>query len=148
MKPGRKLDALIAEKVMGLGPWTHKSEWIYGEEPGDGYGKFSGWWCEICHGTKMPAGVHCSKPSQEICYCYWLDHYSTNITAAFEVVAKLRRMCCCVVLDFDHHYVTDVKLRLDRDGSHGPKDWDVWISGIESTPHAICLAALEAIKEK
>lgn len=63
MKPGRELDALVAEKVMG---WT-------GVGP-DVDAEIYGW----PSGHNKELGV------------YWVPHYSTDISAAYEVVEMMR----------------------------------------------------------
>lgn len=101
MKPGRELDALIAEKVMGM---------------------------NVQHGRVWSQEGKCLRETD-------LPSYSTDIAAAWEVVEKL-------------------KLGLLPDG-------DKWIAGQadragletsnlcwgDTAPHAICLAALNAVSQ-
>lgn len=98
-------------------------------------------------------GLICGKDWHDPCFdpqfCDQpLHSYSTSISAAWEVVEKLRRRCCCIEINSDHQYVWDVRMRIDRDGLHDRMDWDVWIKAEESLPYAICLAALEAVEGK
>lgn len=44
----------------------HDADWIYGVEPGEGYGEYRGWWCATCHGEDMPPMIHLGdKPEPE-----------------------------------------------------------------------------------
>ena len=67
MKQGRKLDALISEKVMGLEPWLE-------QDPR--------WKCKAFKAKYVPLGMT-PKPCS-------LPEYSTDISAAWEVVEKLK----------------------------------------------------------
>lgn len=102
MNPGRELDVLVAEKAMGL---EVKSEGRYEVGP--------------VYKTEPNAKGFTGEES--------IPHYSTDITAAWQVVEKMG-----IYLD-----------------GHGTK-WVAWSQGhkgIEAStaPHAICLAALKAV---
>lgn len=117
LPPGRELDALVAEKVMGLEPWPEQD---------------SRWECKAFRAPIIPQGVEpkpCAPPN-----------YSTGIAAAWEVVEKL------VALDYrvrvtayrDNSYGVTLSFPL----SAGKRDG---LFEAETAPHAICLAALKAI---
>lgn len=121
MNPGRKLDALVAEKVMGL----H----LYRVENGPH------------QGTLMYG------PPNERSSWFSLPYYSTNIAAAWEVMAK-----------FPHALVplSDGKwwCRSESGLGYSVGKQNRWFECLlnvangsiaETAPHAICLAALEAI---
>lgn len=91
MKPGRELDALVAEKVMGYekmlvpkdslphigGPglrWPRQDGWLYLES---GYPRFFEGHCNDIYVD--PGGSHVGQ----------VPNYSTDIAAAWEVVEKL-----------------------------------------------------------
>ncbi len=113
MKPGRTLDALVAEKVMGF--YVHR-----GEDGPDGY---------VSYNTEYKSR-------------FLLDQYSTEITAAWEVLEVLRSQGWSFSVSspyklaggdqhawrctLDHKADTDYEVEAD------------------SAPHAICLAALKA----
>ena len=123
MEAGRELDALVAEKVMGLHEFAayagnHKASLGWGNPEAD-----------------MTRGELHSLP-----------HYSTDITAAWKVVEK-------------------IKSTLPKDGPNGSFSMifedGIWFVGYyehengwlnyfssESAPHAICLAALNAVETK
>ena len=113
MKPGRELDALVAEKVMGLTVCRNEA-------------------CEGCDSDMwMLDGTIWSRDP--------LTHYSTDISAAWEVVEKVR----------------SEGQRIDL--WDGPSGWRVRFAtesrahrppvpcASESVAHAICLAALKAV---
>lgn len=110
MSPGRELDTLVAEKVMGR---------IVSLDP---------LWMKI---YETPDAF--VETSQSRAWRRWLHPYSTDIAAAWEVVEKL----------------CDVEL---RDGWDGKRWWRCTIghkhasARAYSAPHAICLAALKAVR--
>ncbi len=113
MKPGRELDALVAEKVMGFKPCS------------DPIGK-----CDAAH-MSPPL---CWDGSE-------LKPYSTNISAAWEVVEKVSLLGWERALGKtrDGEWCTLYHDLLDSDHR-----CDFSTRG-ESAPHAICLAALNAV---
>lgn len=129
MKPGRELDALVAEKVMG---WLKgKRTYISPYGPEHNY-DFEQWINEDEIEKELPA-------------------YSTNILAAWEVIEHLkdnRRIFYCIeqhpfaeeptVWLFDADKVPEGMVIAD----HAAK-WNVTAATI---PHAICLAALKAVE--
>ena len=132
MQAGRELDALVAEKVMGLCPHKLKRDVAQTE-----FGDIFGYVCTHCgerfYGLSFHEGY--SHPA--------LLHYSTNISDAWQVVEKM--------LDMDN----DIFIENWRDG-----EWccftmpclsTIWPEGgrpgecADTAPLAICLAALKAV---
>lgn len=115
MNPGKELDALIAEKVMG-----YETEIING----DPVSKVPG----IC-GTEGCA-IHFTKT----------PHYSTDIAAAWEVVEKLQlkfKTIDIVATTRSDTYVGPCFVIFDPYGNV--------LSDSSEAPHAICLAALKVV---
>jgi len=118
MKPGKELDGLVAEKIMG---------WTYVRFPDGAMPKTKHW------------HDHTSK------FVGPCPYYSTDIAAAFQVVEKLREHLHLVRMedgrwlvghDNTEGYITEgiVDMRLFR-------------SAVADTlPHAICLAALRVVE--
>lgn len=127
MKPGRELDALVAEKVMG---WTNCNpvatwdRWAYGD-PGDDWTDVENEWCRG-YGVS-PYNKYFMIP---------FPRYSVNIADAWAVVEKMSVQQGFAMADRGLPG-TDVAWQADFALS-GP------IMG-ESAPHAICLAALKAV---
>jgi hypothetical protein len=119
LEPGRELDALIAEKVMGCDP--------------DG---------DQC---RCKDRDH-SDLLQDDGHSPTLKEYSTDISAAWEVVEKLGDY-------FDIHRQEGCEsevtfARRCNDVDDFPGD-DLWVTGYaETVPHAICLAALKAVDSR
>ncbi len=120
LKPGRGLDKLIAEKVMG---WTEIKTEVIPETGWDLY------------------GVN-SKGEGD----FLIPDYSTDISAAWEVVEKLISIGYMVDIQTHtrFHQVQLEKLVGETDSG------GIWQGGEsiegQSAPHAICLAALKAIQ--
>lgn len=114
MDAGRELDALVAEKVMGLEVKPYEK--LKGSDIPEYFGTL---W------------VPSADQNRGTPYQQWLPlpHYSTSIAAAWEVVEKLK--------DDDFH--------LEEHGTHWKAGFGPRWRGAETAPHAICLAALEAI---
>lgn len=154
MKPGIELDALVAEKVMGIDPLSvNQSGYTYGAPPVDmwiddtdfptraknalydngikrlsdltGKGEI-----DICRidgvGGETLRKISAIVPFLPIGF---IKPYSTDISAAWEVVERL-----------DGTYEPTIE-------RHGP-GWTAWFDSAsawaETAPHAICLAALKA----
>jgi hypothetical protein len=114
MKPGRELDALIAEKVMGYSDvkvgFIDGINWDKGFPPGK----------KIAHA---------------------ISHYSTDISAAWEVVDKL--------LDkwsFDLSSISGKYFRVILTGGGNESHLKRLVVETETATHAICLAALKAME--
>ena len=121
----REINALIAEKVMGLPDTTWCShKMVYGATT-DGVKHKQGT-CSICGAAFEDYGR--IKNYED------LPHYSTDISAAWEVVAK---------------NFSDIELESFDNLS----SWECWVCGKEgytkayadTAPMAICLAALKAV---
>lgn len=119
MKPGREMDALVANKVMG---WIDYSSPCNGDPDG------------LCPETFVWVPI---------------PHYSTDIAEAMKVWQKLRGSgkFCCLNICSDYHYTYDIILTEASD--HGGAATDdhagkIVASG-EDLPFVICLAALKAI---
>ncbi len=115
MKPGRELDALIAEKVMGL--------IVFRDETGIGY----------------PADT-CSHPDSRDGKL--VPEYSTRIDHTWEVVEKIGDLGWSIGISIDSkHPHTKVLCQMKpRD-----QNYTEVIVDAATAPHAICLAALKAI---
>ncbi len=118
LKPGRELDALVAEKVMGEKP----PEGSHYEGGGDWttFRWIQDWACETRH---------------------WPPQYSTNISAAWEVVEKFTEAFADLDLTVEKgvwECVFDTREIVPRH----------FLAGADTAPHAICLAALAAVARK
>lgn len=118
MKPGRELDALIAEKVMGwiridLPNPIRDLTWIWDRKEGCLY-----WESQEC------------------------PPYSTSIEAAWEIVEHMNAKELGFALDCDSTYAMAIfgAGQYLGDDLSGPS-----AVGTESVPHAICLAALQMV---
>lgn len=119
LKPGRELDALVAEKVMG---WVYHPEWnklaerVYGDEPGLFY----------LRDRELP-------------------RYSENMSAVWEVVEKLNSLGWLISIGNGYYRglggKVAVQFKPENQNAH-----DIVIA--ETAPHAICLAALKAEGEE
>lgn len=108
MKPGRELDAKVAEVVMEL----NLSFQMEGEDT-----KLSGYHYTENYGQR---------------YFSQIPRYSTDITAAWQVVEKMKEQ-----------HVFEIGFEYGR--WECSFDWDE--SKASTAPYAICLAALEVVKE-
>ena len=117
MKPGRELDALVAEKVMG---WAAVMDVVGGKKMG------------IIEGNIF--STHSSE---------WLDvpHYSTDISAAFEVLKNFYFHIENMGYGEKRYQVI---LKMHRDSG---EFYDVEVFA-ESLPEAICKAAIIAKEDK
>lgn len=118
MTPGRELDALVAEKVMGCTPKRDGSGRIECGCPDKGHEHFID-----PYDREMDMG---------------LKSYSTDIAAAWEVVDKIANHWSNVSLlradDGSWHVCSDPEMSFGSSGAEAP-----------TAPHAICLAALKAV---
>lgn len=131
MKPGRKLDALIAEKVMG---WTDVDT-----NPDDGPMMANG-----KRGMGLPP--YKGPPKNRVYESF--PSYSTDMGDAWRVVEKINL--------FDEHALFKCTWETDENGNNNPNIWKVakrvggWeyqklVAEAQTPAHAICLAALKAI---
>ena len=120
MEAGRELDALVAERVMGL-----SVQWDYGRVP------FYWHPATLAHGLEIgPDGLSAVRRP--------IKPYSTDISAAWLVVEKLRADGFYPEI----HALTDGDWRCEIRASGEPID--VW-EDAPTAPLAICRAALAAI---
>lgn len=128
LKPGRELDALVAEKVMG---W---SDCKASDEHGCAIG-YTPYWKRETYG------------------CEVVPYYSTSISDAWEIVEKISQKespsgdCFHFFIDKDDEdYWCCFDSRVPhKDG--GMNVIDRFEANSNSAPHAICLAALKAVGE-
>ena len=132
MKAGRELDALIAEKVMGL--TRHDESYV-----AEGVGKVLRFvWRDGCGDCVYSGDM-------------FLPHYSTNIADAWEVVEKLGRWrgfdFMLVMPDpeqtFHLHTYEAGWYEATNDGPERRV-----VSDADTAPLAICLAALKAVSQE
>ena len=124
LPPGRELDVLVAEKVMG---------WRSGKCNGFVDEYYSGWRCQECGTTGQWGfqGEHEKEPSP----------YSTDIAAAWEVVEKIEGLK-------PHHDLLIIPSYPAVAWEEAPVDFHDYGRDVirgETIPHAICLAALRAV---
>jgi hypothetical protein len=120
MKAGRDLDALVAEKVMGMNQFPH--------EPLDSMG--------MCHRCFRPAGLGDALPKS----CD-PPHYSTDITAAWEVVEKLDLLGEWELWRHTDPYTKEPKWIVGRADYEQGETYAV----ADTAPLVLCLAALKAV---
>ena len=129
MEPGREMDALVAEKVMGL---TVRS------------------WRDLNGFDQDDCDFYVNKPDAtepRWGHCRHLPWYSTDIAAAWEVVEKMHENCgpdewCFKLEDVGQ------KTGASVTGAYWNAQFCVGQGGsaVElTTPHTICLAALKAM---
>lgn len=112
LNPGRDLDALVAEKVMG---WMTRGTGESISDPAE--------WV-------MPNGLRGREAP---------PFYSTDISAAWQVVEKMNRDGWCFRVASaspDNNYYEGYFVK-------GDKVSQVWL---DTAPHAICVAALKAVE--
>lgn len=128
MKPGRELDAHVAESVMG---W-HLC-------------KCTDWQIEKWKITHLYTQRFGSDRTCNCCGQLYINVWnpSTNIAAAWEVVEKTDLLSI--------YHLTNVNVGgwaiVELEGGFENNE-DVLVGKCESAPHAICLAALKAVGEK
>lgn len=132
LKPGRELDALVAEKVMG---WCVTPDEFKYDPDND---------VEVSYATSeppedlpegYPEGLRAITGTIR---CHRLPDFSTDISAAWEVVGKLREMGGGPDIRWDD---ADRRWWCEVD-----KVWG-WATG-ETAPEAICKVALLAVMEE
>ena len=117
---GHEMDALVAEKVMGLS--LEHSAFLYQEGVTE-----AGFYCSRCRAIQGTVG--CAK------------HYSPNIAAAWQVVEKLSVLGweIKIVRSEDTYFGNEVYLRK----LGGKVNWE-YLAGQSEILSAICRAALKA----
>ena len=133
MEAGRELDALIAEKVMGL-DWIYNVEWMH--QQGRYIGKFRVEFYPVVVASGEYAGTY-------------LERYSTDITAAWQVVEKLEQSGkdwgVCKV---PQRNIYKVAFRWNIGSPDTTWGWEGNAEGYANTVRlAICRAALKAVME-
>lgn len=117
MPAGREMDALVAEKVMGLVPCRAESH-------------------TEGHPLYMPRPCHAQPDSPDM--GGETAMYSTSISDAWEVVEKMKKPNTRIEIQMpfgDHHWIcwiSDIKIGI------------IGGAGADSAPLAICRAALKA----
>jgi hypothetical protein len=128
MKPGRELDAMVAEKVMGLGEPKHQ--------------------LMPCGLESLPVAIytcancdHETDSRKDVDGCEYYPPYSTDIAAAWEVVEKLGDK------DFALERWPEIPVKFRRPDWKYRATFDRSVNFSDGTtaPHAICLAALKAV---
>lgn len=121
MKPSRKMDALIGEKVMGLEPWPMQDE---------------RWRHKMFKAPIVPRGME-PKP----CYA---PEYSTNIAAAWEILEG--RNTWFESYHVGKNYCVIYQIEQYENGMEDQLSYCSNEDDFEpiSTPHAICIASLRA----
>jgi len=139
MKPGRELDALVAEKVFDKS-WPKGGQWIRLE--------YSRIFNEQCSGQKY---VHGGEPHMNDRINDFLPAYSTDISAAWKVVEKLTAEGYCPALvndDFGHWALSFSGTQPVEEKTNGCiSTWCDEVDWADTAPHAICLAALKAVED-
>lgn len=139
LKPGRELDALVAEKVMECK--------LIDQEP-----------YKLAYGISTPATKACGcnpvKHNGEEFYLMGIKNYSTDITAAWEVVERFHSRCNDRAIEITMYsgqnalgktWANNKGYKVEFiDGLDGPPH----VTHSNSLPHAICLAALKAVSYK
>jgi hypothetical protein len=139
MRVSRKLDELVAEKVMGLDKMHLQIYQSLGPNP-----KVPGTFLNVPYGTvtAFRDGIQ-FYTTQDVANLKELPHYSTDISAAWEVVEKFTpriRIECCEnteYVDFNSNERWHVDI---WDGRNEP-----YCVTAPTAPLAICKAALKAV---
>ena len=153
LKAGRKLDALISEKIFGQlvghkrfscwhpGLYTdHFDEPIWQLEPfkDTAFEPHQPRMRKYSDGTAFESII--TADYQEYGWInkdILLKEYSTNIAAAWEVVEKMQSLGWALILDNMKDYLGNWQAHFEKEFAYTAES--------ESVSHAICLAALEAI---
>lgn len=136
MKPGRELDALVAEKVMGvcLHDLQSKPSVYMQMKEKNGPHDWTMFECAKCHSRFMDKFIP------------YLPNYSTSIADAWAVVEKMGRWNGFefMIQTQDPEYCkAKYEAGWYEPSYDGPESRAVGES--DSAPHAICLAALKAV---
>ena len=161
MKAGRKLDAEVAEKVMGLTVVSH--DWPCGRDPECGFYEathfippIGGWFNEkgpvIASDedgwppeSSWEEDFGDAVPKDEVsAYVEPVAFYSTTMADAEKVIKRLNELGFRVAVEWFKYQSGDKGVKVDV------RNFRAWVAGsIEATaPPAICLAALEAVETK
>lgn len=130
LKPGRELDALIAEKVMGLEVISAPARYLeIAERGGDFFGR-SFVTTVLCHNETFSR----QSPGRTIAI---VPQYSTSIDAAWRVVDKLRAANQWIRIDCFKGKWTAGPVEMCGDEDYIDNNIEA-----DTAQHAICLAAL------
>ena len=121
MEAGRELDALVAEKVMG---WVLNRHEFGSELPG---------------GPLKSLGI-----APDGSHIMGLPHFSTNISAAWEVVQSMIERGYAFRIDSYWCRPLEIRFWSPKKGMHH-KPFMAEAENLYRLPHAICLAALKAM---
>jgi hypothetical protein len=122
MESGRELDAIIAEKLMG---WT----------------EFSPIDATIDYGVGVN-GYRRNYAKDECGRCTWFPFYSTDISAAWEVVEKMRVDHIYNMADFGRNMHKEKQHYVRFHPLNSGNTADDWLPRFYTLPEAICKAAL------
>lgn len=131
MKPGRELDARIAEKLMG---WTEIKKSPLGYAMGDEYSGISP--------NEQASPYTGFKPRMNI------PRYSTEIAAAWLVIEMLTSRGWDVIVGFNECRKWSCVLRLKLTGANEGHATQLDVCDQETAPHSISLAALKTIEQE
>lgn len=127
MKPGRELDALIAEKVMGYKVFRWGDSDSLFVAPNKAAFDYA------CNGDTLTCYVDSERG-----FCFTMSNYSTKIEDAWQVI---------------EHLITNSSWEFYL--THQYNGWNclfespdkpIASGSADTAPHAICLAALEVVK--
>jgi hypothetical protein len=123
LSPGRELDALIAEKVMGLKPKFQVPQLYLNQLYLTQFDTLE----QVEQFRITPGFAEQIEPKR----------YSTDISAAWEVVQKLGNA------EIRTYFISEPKFVEVGIYNKSEKEWHYELG--ETAPHAICLAALKAV---
>lgn len=134
MEAGEALDVLIAEKVMGCKLWK-KMDALANAKDQKEYEKYR--WA-FDYACECPGEIHMDKSSSDDCNV-WLKRYSTDISAAWEVVEELKGDYW-----FSFYYTVEGKWEA-MFNAHFPRQNPSFDAESDLAAHSVCLAALKAV---
>lgn len=116
MEAGRELDALVDEKIFGFSSLDLPTD-------------------------RPPTATECLNRGMMLAL---IPNYSTDIAAAWEVVEKMRANNFLFTINMSDNFRWECEFDLN-DGAFLLKSDTIGFGRSETAPHAICLAALEAV---
>jgi hypothetical protein len=139
LKPGRELDALIAEKVMGWKRLTYSQSNPNNKKKADDH-RLTMWW----HSEDLKEKALAEDDN---------DYYnpepawspSTNIAQAWEVAKKMHQLGWILEIRTGYNIETTAPVHRVSLCKRGFDEYYVGIPNLDAVPHAICLAALKAV---
>lgn len=144
LKPGRTMDATVAEQVMGWEWWSDgKIRWLVHPTRAKAKRLRLPEWNESHPQVESWKGIRRGKPSDDIAHDAWTPHYSTDIAAAWEVAEVIRAKLFSIRKRFLDSLQEQTLHTVKGTGEIVVIAWpDVFWS---VTPEAICKAALMAV---